>query len=229
MSFWNKRFGRKGNNLESRVRNIPEEEICVLPEFLVYPGDPIARIMFEGKTKAVCNRKCGYQFLLYTDIADTTPEVRQQQPAFECNETHIYWKSDSPSFVSVSTVKGPSVKSSDLRNWVEAQDQLGLMLGTMTPFLNIPSKMEAGGYRRLDMIDLGQEAAYNKLHGFEEAHAYCHVFYLGNKLYKKFILIAKRDTSSWKTECTIPSETERLQPSELVPPGMVFGPFFPME
>ena len=121
------------------------------------------------------------------------------------------------------------MKSSNLRNWVEAQDQLGLMLGVMTPFLNIPSRMEAGEYRRGGMIDLGQEAAYNKLRGFEETHAYCHVFYLGNKLYKKFILIAKRGTSSWKVECTIPSETERLLPPELIPPGMVFGSFFPME
>lgn len=228
MSFGDKLFGRKGGSLESRVRNISKEEISALPGFLVYPGDPIARNMFEGKVKEIRNRKCGYQFLLYTDIADTTPEIRQQQPAFECNETHIYWKPDSPSFVSVSTMKGPGVKTSSLRNSVEAQNQMGLMFGDMTPFLNIPSKMETGEYRRVGMVDLGQEAAYNRLHGFEETHAYCHVFYLGDKLYKKFILIAKRDTFSWKAECTIPSETERLQPSELVPPRLVFGSFFPM-
>ena len=229
MSFWNKGFGRRGDSLESRVLNIPEEKICALPGFLVYPRDHFARKMFEGKVKEICNRKCGYQFLLYMDIADTTPEIKQQQPAFERNETHIYWKPDSPSFVSVSTMKGPSVKTSSLRNWVEAQDQMGLLFGSMTPFLNIPSKLETGEYRRVGMIDLGQEAVYNTLHGFEETHVYCHVFRLGDTLYKKFILIAKRGTSSWKAECTIPSETERLLPPELVPPGMVFGSFFPRE
>lgn len=229
MSLWNKLFGRKSGSLESRVWNIPEEKIRTLPGFLVYPGNNISRKLFEGKMKEICNKKCGYQFLLYTDIADTKPEIRQQQPAFECNETHIYWKPDSPSFVSISTMKGPSVKTSRLRNWVEAQDQMGLLFGNMTPFLNIPSKMEAGEYRRVDMIDLGQEAGYNTLHGFQETHVYCHVFRLGDTLYKKFILIAKCGTSSWKAECTIPSETERLQPSDLVPPGMVFGSFFPME
>ena len=57
--------------MESRVLNIPEEKICALPGFLVYPRDRIARKLFEGKVKEICNRKCGYQFLLYTDIAET--------------------------------------------------------------------------------------------------------------------------------------------------------------
>lgn len=225
----NKLFYGKYSSLEDRVKSIPETEASALPEFLVYPRDPIARKMFEGKVKELFNWKCGYQFLLYTDIADTMPEIRHQQPTFECNETHIYRRSDSLSFISVSTMKSPGVKTSNIRNWVEAQHQMGLIFGNMTSFLNIPSGLEGGEYHHVNMHDLGREDAYNRLHGFEETHTYCHVFYLDKQLYKKFILVAKRDTVSWKVECTVPSETERLHPSDLIPPGMLFGSFFPLD
>ena len=99
----------------------------------------------------------------------------------------------------------------------------------MKPFLNLPSGLANGEYRRVEMHDLGECTAYNKLHGFEETHVYCHVFYLGDTLYKKFILCAKRDTSSWKVECTFPSDSEALQPTDTVPPGQVFGSFFPAD
>lgn len=48
-------------------------------------------------------------------------------------------------------------------------------------------------------------------------------------LYKKFILCAKRDTTSWKAECTFPSDSEALLPTDTVPPGQVFGSFFSAE
>ena len=106
---------------------------------------------------------------------------------------------------------------------------MGVLFGEMKPFLNLPSGLANGEYRRVEMHDLGECTAYNKLHGFGETHVWCHVFYLGDNLYKKFILCAKRNTSSWKVECTIPSDLEALLPTDAVPPGQVFGSFFPAD
>lgn len=200
-----------------------------IPGYLVYPNDPLSQIMFGSKMQEVCDKRCGYRFLLYTDIADPIPEIRQQTPPFDINETHIFWKADSSAFCSVSTMKTPSVKTSDLKGWVESTDRMGMLFGDMTPFLNLPSGFANEEYRRVEMHDLGECAAYNKLHGFEDAHVWCHVFYLGNTLYKKFILCAKRDTTSWKAECTFPSDSEALLPTDAVPSGQVFGSFFSAE
>ena len=106
---------------------------------------------------------------------------------------------------------------------------MGVLFGDMKPFLNLPSGLANGEYRRVEMHDLGECTAYNKLHGFEEAHVYCHVFYLGDTLYKKFILCARRDDFSWKVECTFPSNLAALQPTDTVPPEQVFGSLFPAE
>lgn len=224
------RLFRKGNDesLETRLENLSGAALYGIPAYLVYPSDPISKKLFASRMQAVCDRRCGYQFMLYTGMADTQPEIKAQTPALEINETHIFWKPDSPSFCSVSTMKSPSVKTSSLRGWVESSDLMGLMFGTMIPFLNLPSPWKAGAYRRVGMHDLGESTAYNRLHGFEETHVYCHVFYLGETLYKKFILCARRNTSSWKVECTIPSRQEALLPTDTVPPGQAFGSFFPV-
>ena len=82
-------------------------------------------------------------------------------------------------------MKAPGVKTSNLRNWVEMNDQMGMLFGDMTPFLNLPAGLANGEYRWVEMHGLGECAAYNKCHGFEETHVYCHVFYLGDTLYKE--------------------------------------------
>lgn len=221
-----KRFD--ANSLKKR-QNETSDAQDNLPGYLRYPEDPLSQKMFASQMQAVCDKRCGYQFMLYTGIGDTSPEIKKQMPSFEINETHIFWKPDSPSFCSVSTMKSPSVKASSLRNWVEANDQMGVLFGNMTPFLNLPAGLAAGEYRRVEMHDLGTCAAYNKLHGLEETHVYCHIFYLGDTLYKKFILCARLDTSSWKVECTFPSASESMRPMDAVPPGQVFGSFFPAD
>lgn len=216
------------NSLEKRLKRI-SDYTCDLPAYLRYPDDPISQKMFESQMTAVHDRRCGYQFMLYTGIADTVPVVKQNSPTFDLNETHIFWKPDSPSCCSVSTLKSSSVKTSDLKKWVESNDRLGLLLGAMTPFLNLPAQWKSEEYHRVEMYDLGENAAYNKLHSFEESHVYCHVFSLGETRYKKFILCAKRDTVSWKVECTFPTKQETLSPVDTVPPGQIFGSFFPAE
>ena len=224
--FFNKSHGQ---SLETRLKNLSDTDLRRIPGYLTYPNDPLSQRMFGSKMQEVCDKRCGYRFLLYTDIADPSPEIRQQTPPFDINETHIFWKPDSSAFCSVSTMKAPSVKTSNLRGWVESTDRMGMLFGDMTPFLNLPSGLANGEYRRVEMHDLGECAAYNKLHGFEETHVWCHVFYLGDTLYKKFILCAKRDDFSWKAECTFPSDSEALLPTDAVPPGQVFDSFFPAE
>lgn len=220
---------RSADSLGIRLENISGADQSDLPGYLVYPQDPIAQKMFGSQMEAVIDRRCGYQFMLYTGIADTKPEIRKQMPDFDLNETHIFWKMGSPSCCSVSTMKAPSVKTSNLRGWVESNDQLGLMFGEMIPFLNLPAQWKAREYRRVKMYYLGENTTYGKLHGFGETHVYCHVFYLDGRLYKKFILCAKQDTTSWKAECTFPSKQEVLLPTDTVPPGQIFGSFFPVE
>ena len=224
--FFKKRSVKPSQNPSANLSDTNADDIR---EYLFYPNDPLSQIMFASKMQEVCDRRCGYRFLLYTDIADPTPEIRQQTPSFDINETHIFWKPDSSSFCSVSTVKSPSVKTSSLRNWVEAGDQMGMLFGDMTPFLNLPLGLAQGEYRRVDMHDLGECAAYNQRHGFEETHVYCHVFYLGETRYKKFILCARREDSAWKVECTFPTDSEALLPADTLPPGQVFGSFFPAD
>ncbi len=225
-----KLFEKRNNKpSESPSEHRSQTDKIEIPGYLVYPNDPLSQIMFGSKMQEVCDKRCGYRFLLYTNIADPSPEIRRQTPPFDINETHIFWKADSSAFCSVSTMKTPSVKTSDLRGWVESTDQMGMLFGDMTPFLNLPSGLANGEYRRVEMHDLGECTAYNKLHGFEETHVWCHVFYLGDTLYKKFILCAKRDTTSWKAECTFPSDSEALLPIDAVPPGQVFGSFFPAD
>ena len=225
-----KLFEKRNNKpSESPSEHRSQTDKIEIPGYLVYPNDPLSQIMFGSKMQEVCDKRCGYRFLLYTDIADPIPEIRQQTPPFDINETHIFWKADSSAFCSVSTMKTPSVKTSDLKGWVESTDRMGMLFGDMTPFLNLPSGFANEEFRRVEMHDLGECAAYNKLHGFEDAHVWCHVFYLGNTLYKKFILCAKRDTTSWKAECTFPSDSEALLPTDAVPSGQVFGSFFSAE
>ena len=129
------------------MENLYETDLRGIPGYLVYPNDQLSQRMFSSKMQKVCDKRCGYRFLLYTDIADPSPEIRQQTPPFDINETHIFWKPDSPSFYSVSTMKAPSVKTSNLRNWGEANDQMGMLFGNMAPFLNLPAGLAAGEYR----------------------------------------------------------------------------------
>lgn len=223
-----KQGGEPSGSLLERIPQIDTKEI---PGYLSYPSDPLSRVIFSSKLCEAYNSSCRYRFLLNTDIADPHPETRQQKPipGIRINNTQIFWKAGSPSCYSVSTMEGPSVKSSSLTGWVESGDNLGMLFDNMLPFLNLPIGFASEEYRRVKMYKLPECAAYNRSHFFEESCVYCHVFYLGDALYKKFILCVKRGTSSWKVECTFPSDSEALQPTDTVPPGQVFGSFFPMD
>jgi len=198
----------------------------VLPPFLLYPDDPIAKIMFESETEQVLDPRCGYRFMLYTQIGNTTPEVEADTQMFEINETHFFHKPQSDSWCTVSTMKGESVKNTPVCKWVESDNVL-MMFGATDQLLRLPKPFRNLTYRRVALLDMQECFEYNKLHGFDESHVYCHVFYLNNQLYKKFILVAKKQNTSWRVEVNIPSNTESILPPDFTPPGMVFGSFYP--
>lgn len=229
MNFFQKLFSTQEpkSDILTRIRSISDQDIASLPAYLVYPTDGFSKTRFEPSMLDVRNKRCGYQFRLYKEIANPVPEIKQGTPPFEINETHIFWKEKADAWYSVSTMKGENVTTSNLRGWVESQDQLGCMFNNMIPFLNLPSSRQNCRYKRVAMYDMGESKKYNQLHGFEETHLFCHIFYLDNRLFKKFILCAKQMSISWKVECTIPSTAEQITATDFVPPGQAFGSFFP--
>lgn len=199
-----------------------------LPEYLTYPNDCISQKILSPHLMAVCDQKCGCEFMLYNQIANRKPEIRNATPAFDLNETHIFWKPGAPSWCAVSAIRGSDIRTADLKSWVEVNDFFCVLTGDMSQILNQPTQMESGAYRRAAMQYLGSNADYNRLHGFQEAHIYCHRFYLGDILYMQCILCAKRDITAWKVECTFPIQEETTDPSDMVLPGLLFGSFFPV-
>jgi len=230
MGFFDRLFSKKNRKTTNQAHAEYKASPTLtepLPEFLCYPKDPLSEKMFGSAMADVIDKRCGYRFKLYTGIADVVPEIRPQTPDFDINETHIFSKEGSDAWCSVSTMKTPSVKTSRLQNWVEANDQMGMMFGSMIPFLNLPARMENSRYTRKKFVYLGEYKEYNKEHSFDESHIYFHAFCLGDTIYKKFILCARRGIYAWKVECTIPSNTEALLPPDNIPFGQTFGSFFP--
>lgn len=83
-------FMKRNKPPENPSEHRSQADRIEIPGYLVYPSDPLSQIMFGSKMQKVCDKRCGYQFMLYTDIADLTPEIRQQRPPFDINETHIF-------------------------------------------------------------------------------------------------------------------------------------------
>lgn len=199
-----------------------------IPAFLLYPDDQISEMMFGKSMKQIQNTRCGYCFMLYSDAARSVPEIEEQSPQLEIDEIHYYYKEDSPSWYSICTMKGGTVESTPVRNWVEKADQFAVMLGAMDQALRTPKSFRGRAYKKVALVDMEEWNAYNQLHGFDESHVYCHVFYLNEQLYKKFILVARRNDCSWRVEVNIPSETEQILPPDFVPAGQTFGSFYPL-
>ncbi len=68
-----------------------------------------------------------------------------------------------------------------------------MMLEAYDMVLRVPKHMWGKTFKNVAMYYIKQNELYNQLHGFDESHLYCRVFYLGEQLYKKFILLAKKD------------------------------------
>ena len=198
-----------------------------LPPYLRYPNDPIAEKMFCGHMEEVRNEECGYRFMLYRDIAETIPVIDKLSPPFDINEIHYYCKEGSPAWYSISTMKDESVQTNSVRNWIDKTDGLFRRFGAMDQLLRVPKALRGKPCREVATVYLGQAATYDRLHGFDESHVYCRVFFMDEALYKKFILLAKKKDCSWRVEVNIPSDYERIIPPDFVPAGQTFGKFFP--
>ena len=226
-------FGAEGSQDYSIKTTIGREEgekmsELKIPAFLRYPDDPISEIMFEKNMQQIQNERCRYRFSLYTEIAETVPEIEKQNPPFEINETHYYCKEGSSAWYSVSSMKDGSVLNNPVRNWVEEVDRVVEMFGVMDQVLRVPKTLKGKTYKKIDMVDMEEWPDYNELHGFDESHVYGHIFYLDDQLYKKFILVAKRQDYSWRIEVNIPSEHIQMIPPDFVPAGQTFGKFYPL-
>lgn len=197
-----------------------------IPSFLRYPDDPLSKMMFEASMKKIQNDKCGYRFMLYTESAESVPEINQLTPPFEINEIHYYFKDNSPSWYSICTMKDKSVSVNSVRSWVEKADRFAAMIGDMDQVLRTPKPFIGQVYKKVAMVDMDEWPDYNRLHSFDESHVYGHVFYLNDQLYKKFILVAKKNICSWRVEINIPSDTEQIYPPDFVPAGQTFGSFY---
>lgn len=200
-----------------------------IPAFLLYPEDPLSAMMFGNSMKQIQNENCGYRFMLYTEAAEPIPEIEKQSPSFELNESHYYFKPGSPTWYCICTMKDNSVVNNTVRNWVEKADHFSATLGAMDQVLRIPKAIRGKAYKKVAMVDMGEWPDYNTHHGFDESHVYGHIFYLDGQLYKKFILVAKRQTCSWRAEVNIPSNLEQLIPPDCVPAGQTFGSFYPLD
>lgn len=198
-----------------------------IPVFLCYPEDLLSRMMFGSDMEQVHNDKCGYRFMLNTDVAETEPVIEARRSPLEIDETHYYFKAGELPWYVVSTMKDVSVAGQSVRGWVERADQFAVILGAMDMVLRTPTQLRGKAYKRLNMVDMREWPEYNKRHGFEESRVYGHVFELGEQTYKKFILVAKRRDWSWRVEVNIPTGIARIIPSDFVPAGQTFGSFYP--
>ena len=214
-----------GKTLENEETDARYSE---LPPYLRYPNDAISEMMFGKSMKEIINRDCNYKFMLYTDVADQTPQIEEQSPPFDRNETHYYFKDGQAAWYSISTMKHESVRENSVKSWIEKADQLMLMAEAYDEVLRVPKSMRGRDFKNVGMYYIEQNELYNQLHGFDESHLYCRVFYLGDQLYKKFILLAKKDDWSWRVEENIPTRSEEFEPPDFVPPGQTFGKFYPL-
>ena len=215
-----------GKTLENEETDARYSE---LPPYLRYPNDAISELMFKGKMKEIVNTHCNYRFMLYTAVADPNPEVETQSPPFDRNETHYYFKDGQAAWYSVCTMKHESGRENSVRSWIERADQFMMMAEAYDMVLRVPKNMRGKTFKNVAMYYVEQNELYNQLHGFDESHLYCRVFYLGDQLYKKFILVAKKDDWSWRIEENIPSRSEEIEPPDFVPAGQTFGKFYPVE
>ena len=126
-------------------------------------------------------------------------------------------------------MKHESVRKNSVRSWIERADQFMLMAEAYDMVLRVPKSMRGKTFKNVAMYYIEQNEMYNQLHGFDESHVYCRVFYLGEQLYKKFILIAKKDNWAWRVEENIPSRSEQIEPPDFVPAGQTFGKFYPVK
>lgn len=58
---------KKSNDksLTTRLEGLSGADLRGIPGYLVYPNDPLSQRMFGAQMQEVCDKRCGYRFLLY--------------------------------------------------------------------------------------------------------------------------------------------------------------------
>ncbi len=225
--FW-KRKDRAKDRDYGKTNEPLKADTARIPAFLSRPADPVAERFFSADMITVSDKKCGYKVDVYGNSAGVLPQIVQHTTGYEIDEVHIYYKKDSPSWYVISTMKTPAVRTSPLSNAVLAPYNLSKSFGMYEPMLNVPQVWAVNDYESLELYDLGAWSDYDRERGLEESHVFCHVFKMNRKMYKDFILAARKDIYSWKLECLLETQTKEISQADFVPPGYFFGTFTPL-
>jgi len=201
-----------------------KKQSAYLPAYLIKPTDPISLKIFGNNLVTVKNEACHYQIEVNPEYQNVNPTITSFSDS-EINEIHIYSKSDIPSWYAVSTKKAPEVEHTPLKNSVTSPHMLSNIMKTPYPMVNIPFVSIQSGYESIQLHELGSFEEYNKIKNIDENVVFCHVFSFRGKLYKDYILCARKKDISWKVECYIEAKTPELSPLDFAPPGFLFGSF----
>lgn len=201
-----------------------------LPGFLVKPSDPVSKRMFGKNLVAVRHGVCRYCIEVNPEYQGIVPWVAKKSSGFELDETHVYSKKGMPSWYAVSTMKTPSVRTSPLEGFVMQPYRLSAMMNMPALMVMMPEGRKIEAYESVKLHDLGAWPEYDAPRGLEESKVYCHVFRLNGKIYKDYILCARKDDFAWKLECYFESQGGSIEISnvDFIPPGFLFGGFKPL-
>ncbi len=211
------------NTKENQISENPREQ-APLPAFLLRPMDEFSEKFIGKDMITVRDAKCKYATEIYGEVAENNPKV-VKYGTYEINESHIYSKEGESSWYVISTMKTPSVRTSDLKNSVLAPYNLSRSFKTPETLILLPDGKSYDGYSSIKMNYMGSYDNYARQKGLDEAVVFCHVFSLGNEMYKDFILCARKGDYSWKLETIIPAKHQQILPPDFVPPGYFFGSF----
>lgn len=238
MSLWNffKRnheensFPKPSNDKQREA--IPREEEPIaeqinLPGFLLKPNDPISRKMYGDGASIVEQPGCNYSIEINSGYYSHQPKVKQVS---DFETIHIYAKSETPSWQTVTTMKHPTVPTFPLEGFVSHKYRLSQMLNVPTVLISVPDGWEILNYESLKMVKLGSWEAYDLPRKLDESVVFCHIFRLNGQIYKDYILCARQQDYAWKLDCYFQSQTgSELSPVDFAVPGYMFGSFFPLQ
>ncbi|MCD7767088.1 MAG: hypothetical protein LUH53_11360 [Lachnospiraceae bacterium] len=208
----------ENQRVEAEKRDVP------IPPFLEKPTDDFSKSFFGKDMVTVKDEKCRYAIEIYGETAGEKPGIIKTG-SFAINESHVYSKKGKSSWYVIQTMKDPSVRTSRLLNSVYAPYKLSRDFHHPEMFLTLPDGKSYDGYASISLHYMGSYNKYTVEKGLDESLVFCHVFRLGDELYKDFILCARKEDYSWRLETIIPAKHQEILPSDYVPPDYFFGSF----
>lgn len=201
-----------------------------LPGFLLKPAGALAELMYGGIKREISQKKCGYSIEINESYQNASPRIVPGSDNFACNETHIYSKENVSFWYVVTTMKTPQVKETKVENFFLQQFNLARSLGIPSLIISMPEKESIREYQSLALHDLGSYPDYERLKGLDDSHIFCHAVWLNGKVYKDYVLCARKGDYAWKLECFIVSQENNAEVSnvDFPPVGAFFGSFRPL-